>query len=84
MDQPKAVLTIPQGKSLLAKRTAHARDGGLFGSTSAIVPLKLESVLLGGGYVSRTAFGLAAAVLLTSANQEGALRLRGEKMGIYE
>ncbi|KFY81649.1 hypothetical protein V500_11226 [Pseudogymnoascus sp. VKM F-4518 (FW-2643)] len=80
VDQPEAVLAVPQGKGLLAERTTDARDWGLFGSVSALVPLGLAC--LAGGCVSRTAFGLAAALLLASADQKGPLC--GDNMGIYE
>lgn len=80
VDQPEAVLAVPQWKGLLAERTADACDWGLFGSVSALVPL--GPACLAGGSVSRTAFGLTAAFLLASADQKGALR--SDDMGIYE
>lgn len=81
MDQPEAVLTIPQRKSLFTEGAADARDGGLYRSISALIPPWFELAFMHAKDVSRTAIDFAP-FFLASANQERAFG--DDDMGEYK
>lgn len=60
VDQPEAVLTVPQRKGLVAKPTTDARYRGLFRPISPVVPPHLKIGWAEAVYVSRAAVDLAA------------------------
>lgn len=81
MDQPEAVHTIPQRKSLVTEHTADAGVRRLYWPIPVFVPPWFELAFVGREYVPRAVIGFAS-LFLASANQERAFP--EDDMGEYK
>lgn len=83
MDKVEVILAVPQRKGLFAKRTADARDRGLYRKISGFFPLCLQH-LQRAMVVAHAGTGsdLVRALILESPDQEGAIY--DDEVGEYD